>query len=228
MKHLSFLLILASTFCFAQEEFTNNSRYQLTISYGPQYNNFVDYDQDVETVDGYILPLEGFPGEDALLQKREIGTYFNATFSLRIGGRNYLEIGHSRTLNQGVYNGIVFFPIGTRVEVRDFQLRHRNHFFKLGYKRVFNDRLSAHIGLAQVNDQRSVINIFPATGNVQIAERNYENANSAEGIAYIGAEYDLYSSGRFTIGVKSTAYFIISYGPELETFTISPSLRFNF
>lgn len=210
-------------------QITNSSSvWQLSVSYGPQFNNFVDYDQDIKTVDGYILPLEGFPGEDALLQKREIGTYFNATLSLRLGGRNYLELGHSRTLNQGVYNGVVLFPNGTRVEVRDFQLRHRNHFFQLGYKRVLSDRLSLRIGLFDLRDQRSVINIFPAAGNVQIAERNFENANSNEGGGYVGFTYDLYSSGKFTLGVESTAYLILSAGVELETLSFTPSLRFNF
>ncbi|WP_298954143.1 hypothetical protein [uncultured Nonlabens sp.] len=228
MKKLTLLLMILSSIAFAQNNNDSFPRYQLSVSYGPQYNNFVDYDQELVTAQDYIIPLEGFAGEDALLQKREVGTYFNVSFSIRIGGKNYLEVGHSRTLNQGTYNGIVFFPNGTEVSIRDFQLRHRNHFYKLGFKRYFNDNFSAHIGIGQLNDQRSVINIFPDAGTVQIAERNYENSNSAEGIAYLGLEYDVYSNGNFTFGVKSTAYAIITAGIELETFSFTPSLRFNF
>lgn len=227
MKNLLLITMLFSTVLMAQDEVDKNSKYQLSISYGPQFNNFVNYDRDIVTRDGYILPVEGFPGEDALLQKRKIGSYFNATFSLRIGGRNYLEIGHSRTLNQGVYNGVVIFPNGTRVELRDFELRHKNHFYNIGYKRVF-DNFSLNGGLGYLAVQQSEINIFPSAGTVLIKERNLDNSNLEEAVVYLGIDYDLYRSGNFTLGVRSTAYFIISYGPDLETFTVSPSLRFDF
>lgn len=226
MKSIYLLVLLITTFSFAQDD--NNTKYQLSVTYGPQYNNFVDYDRDLVTRDGYIIPLEGLPGESALLQKREIGTYFNATFSLRLGGRNYLELGHSRTLNQGVYNGIVFFQNNTIVEIEDFQLRHRNLYYKLGYKRIISKNFSAHLGIAHADFQQEVINIFPGQESVEISERNAANSNFSEGFVYLGAEYDLYTSGKFTLGVRSTAYIIISAGTELETFTVSPTLRFNF
>lgn len=228
MKKLYIALLFSSTLAFSQQTDSNNSLFSVSVSYGPQFNNFVDYDQEIVLVDGNIQPLEGFPGEAALLQKREIGTYFNVTASLRIGGRNYLELGHSRTLNQGVYNGGISFPNGTEVQVRDFQLRHRNQFFKLGYRRQFSDNFSARIGISDQRDQRSVVNIDPNREVVQIAERNRENSNAGEGVIYGGIEYDLYQSGRFTLGVQSTAYFIVTAGTELETFSIVPVLSFNF
>lgn len=221
------LLFFAQVVC-AQQTDSSSSIFKLSVSYGPQYNNFVDYDQEIVLVDGNIQPLEGFPGEAALLQKREIGTYFNVTASLRIGGRNYIELGHSRTLNQGVYNGGISFPNGTEVQVRDFQLRHRNQFFKLGFKRQFSDNFAARIGISDQRDQRSVINIDPNRGVIQIAERNRKNSNAGEGVIYAGIEYNFYRSGRFTLGVQSTAYFIVTAGQELETFTIAPVLSFNF
>lgn len=228
MKNL-FLLLLNTSFAFSQNSLTTeNPRYTIAISYGAQYNNFVDYDQEIVTREGYIIPLQRIPGEDALLQKREIGTFFNVRFSLRVGGRNYLEMGHARTLNQGLYNGFVNFPNETLVLVEDFQLRHRNFFYELGYKRLVNKNLSIGVGLAHLSLQQEVININSALNTVEIAESNEANSKFAELASYLDVAYDFYSSGNFTLGVHARSYFIISYGPELETFTIAPYLRFNF
>lgn len=220
--------MILSSIALAQDNNDNFPRYQLSVSYGPQYNNFVDYGQDITTTEGIIIPLEGFPGESALLQKREIGTYFNVTASIRIGGRNYLELSHTRTLNQGVYNGIVFFPNETVVTIEDFQLRHRNHFYNIGYRRNFTKRFSSGIGISYLQDQRSVINIFPQFGTVEIAERNFKNSYTEELAIYLNTSYDVYESGKFTLGIDASAYLIISAGTEFETISLTPYLRFNF
>lgn len=229
MKNLFLLTFVCASLAFSQNSLTTeNSRYTIAISYGPQYNNFVDYDQELVTRDGNILPLQPIPVEDALLQKREIGTFFNARFSFRVGGRNYLELGHARTLNQGVYSGFVNFPNETLVLVEDFQLRHRNFFYEIGYKRLVDKYLSLGAGLAHLSLQQEVININSDLSTVEIAERNETNSNLAELASYLDVAYDFYSSGTFTLGVHARTYFIISYGPELETFTVAPYLRFNF
>jgi hypothetical protein len=179
--------------------------------------------------DDAIIPIEGFSGEATLFQKREIGTYFNATANLRLGGRNYLEIGHSRTTNQGLYDLTIPFDNGTVVEVEAFQLRSRNHFYKLGYKRAFlSEKLYGSIGLAHTAFQNSNILISPSANRVEIYERNAETVNSGELSAYIGFQYDFYKSGQFTLGLQSTAYVIVSAGFELETFAIVPTLKFQF
>lgn len=99
MKYIfTSILILISISTLEAQESKKDSWFSLQISYGPQYNNFVDYGQEIRLRDETIIPIEGLPGEATLFQKREIGTYFNATINLRLGGRNYLEIGHSRTM----------------------------------------------------------------------------------------------------------------------------------
>ena len=227
-KYIFILLLFLVTIVDAQES-KEDSWLSIQISYGPQYNNFVDYGQEIRVEDDAIIPIEGFPGEATLFQKREIGTYFNVTANIRLGGRNYLEIGHSRTMNQGVYNGIVAFPNGTEVVVEDFQLRHRNHFYKLGYKRSFiNDRLFVSAGFAHTTFQQSEISINPGASNVLISERNNENSNLSELTSYLGFQYDFFRSGPFSLGVQSTAYVIVSAGFELETFAIVPTLKFQF
>lgn len=229
MKNIiSILICLLFSFANAQET-EKDSWLSLQVSYGPQYNNFVDYDQEISVENDAIIPIEGLPGEATLFQKRQIGTYFNATVNLRLGVRNYLEIGHSRTMNQGLYNGVIGFPNGTQVAVEDFQLRHRNHFYKLGYKRsFFKDKIFVSIGLAHTTFQQSEISMNPSTSNVLISERNNENSNLSELTSYLGLQYDFYQSGQFSLGVQSTAYVIVSAGFELETFAIAPTLKFQF
>jgi hypothetical protein len=227
-KYIFILLLFLVTIVDAQES-KEDSWLSIQISYGPQYNNFVDYGQEIRVEDDAIIPIEGFPGEATLFQKREIGTYFNVTANIRLGGRNYLEIGHSRTSNQGLYNITIPFDNGTVVEVEAFQLRSRNHFNKLGYKRAFlSEKLYGSIGLALTAFQNSNILISPSANRVEIYERNAETVNSGELSAYIGFQYDFYKSGQFTLGVQSTAYVIVSAGFELETFAIVPTLKFQF
>lgn len=72
-----------------------------------------------------------------------------------------------------------------------------------------------------------VVNVFPAAGYVQIAEHNYDVSNSEEGGVYAGFSYDIYKSGRFTLGTNASAYVLLSVG-ELETISLAPYLRFNF
>lgn len=233
LKKILFLTFILCALVVVQAQEKNDaglsSIFELGVSYGPQFNNFVDYGEDIVVRDGYIMPVDGFPGEDRLLQKREIGTYFNVDLSIRLGGRNYLELGHARTTNQGKYNGIVLFPNGTRVEVQDFQLRNRDFFFKLGYRRRFSKTLSARIGVAYLTYNHQSIYIEPQSSFLLIRGLNTKKySKNAEAIGYFGFVCDLYQSGRFTLGLESSAYFIISYGPELNNFTISPTLRYSF
>lgn len=201
----------------------------MEVSYGLQYNGFVDYGKDIVIEDGNIIPIEGFTGELTLFQKRQIGTYFNVTASIRLGGRNYLELGHSRTMNQGTYDGGVTFPNVTEVIVEDFQLRHRNIYFKLGYKRLLiKNKAAIQIGLVDMYFQQSEVNIWPDGQQVLIKERNYENSYLGEFGAYLGFQYDFYESGKFTLGARSTAYVIVSAGIDFETLALAPYLRYNF
>lgn len=228
---LLFIIIFYYSFSFAQEESDNvlneTSLFTLEVSYGPQFNGFVDYGKDIVIQDGNILPMGGFDGEQRLYQKREIGTYFNVTASLRLGGRNYLELGHSRTLNQGVYDGGRMLQSGVEVIVEDFQVRHRVHSFKLGYKRLlFKNKAALQVGIVDMHFQQSEVSI--SEGLIRISERNSENAYLSEAGAYLGFQYDLYSSGKFTLGARSTAYVILTAGVDLETLALAPYLRFNF
>ncbi len=90
------------------------------------------------------------------------------------------------------------------------------------------NKVIASIGLAYVTFQQSEISINPNTSNVLISERNNDNTNLSELTSYLGLQYDFYQSGRFILGVQSTAYIIISAGTELETFAIAPTLKYQF
>lgn len=233
MTNFSYVLILlVSIMSFSQEnnKLNENQIFDIELSYGPQYNFFVDYGRDFKIEDGIILPFTSFTGEFNFYQKRALGTYFNASFSLRLGGRNYLEIGHSRTLNRGTFNGGILFSNETEVSLDDFQLSHRTHFYSLAYKRAFdkNSRYIVSIGISHATFQQSEIIISPAANFVAIDERNNENYNLSEGFVNLGFQYNIYREGNFDIGIKTKTYFVASAGFELEVWSLAPTLKYHF
>jgi hypothetical protein len=166
--------------------------FDLEISFGSQYNFFVDYGRDLDFENGYILPYEDFPGELAFNQKRAVGTYFNAHLSVRLGGRNFLVIGHTRTLNRGLYNGNITFPTGTLVQVGDFQLDHRTMAYNLSYKRNFGseNQFSAIIGYSYADFRQSELTVWPPANFVEIEQRNGKNSNLEEILYKLGFQYN--------------------------------------
>lgn len=216
---------------YSQKDASWQSLFSLSISYGPQYNGFVDYGREMNvTDDGFITPVEEF-GEILLLQKRAIGTIFTADFNLRLGGRNFLYFSHARSLNQGKYNGSVNLSDGTVVLIEDIQLRHRNHHFTLGYARAFldQDKLKVGLGFSYFLMQQSEITLIPP-GFIHIEERNYSNSYLEEGAIHFSVSIDLFKSGNFYVGLESETYFWTDFNEfgQLETLSLAPVLRYNF
>ncbi|MGB3591773.1 MAG: hypothetical protein WBA16_08850 [Nonlabens sp.] len=207
-----------------------SSLFELNVSYGIQGNFFVDYGESVvKAADGDIIPFRDAFGFN-LYQKEFIGDYKAIRFSTRLGGRNFLELGYEVGTNRGEFSIITQTDSGTRVVVNDFELDEVNRYFSLTYKRGLGktNRWFLLGAVSYLHLESSTIEISPSANFISVEESNPTNSYLEELAGQLGVQYYFYNSGRFSLGLETRAYFIISYGPELETWSFAPILKYNF
>ena len=203
---------------------------EISISQGIQGNFFVNYGREVIKDGRYIVPEINDLNELTFLQKNFIGTYASYRGSVRLGGRNYLELAYEKTRNKGVYDTTIETSSGTEIIIEDFELNHVNTFYTLRFKRGIGkkNKLFLTTGISYLALEQSVLNINPNADYVEIAERNVKNSYFEELTASFGIQYYFLKSGKFSLGIESRIYMIIGEDPEFETWSLSPVLKYSF
>lgn len=231
---LPIIFLLAAFLTNAQDESEKttfkSSLFEVSISQGLQGNFFVDYDRDLELRNGFITPYFDDFGELTFYQKRFVGTYASFRGSVRLGNRNHLEMAFERTRNSGVYDGTTVTDSGTRILINEFELNQKNTFYTIRFKRALgkSNKIFLNIGISYMQFEMSTIDINPTADFILIEENNSNNSNNEELGASLGFQYYFFQSGNFQLGVESQIYSIISYGPDLETISIAPVLKYSF
>lgn len=211
----------------SQEE--SKSKFDISISYGPAANFFVDYGRPIVKENGNFIPPVNVFGDLELIQKQLIGTIGGIELNYHLSERSDLGIVYERQINYGKFNLNTTLNNGTQVFVDDIKLRHLNQFFAVNYKLALNKsrNFKAIIGLYYLKLNQAEININLSANFLEIEERNVKNSNLEEAGFFTGLEYYFYKSGQFEFGIQSKLYVTVSTG-EFEALSITPKLKYNF
>lgn len=223
------LLLFLSSFLYAQDKDNFFSKFEISANYGLAGNFFVDYGRDLVRENGIIAPLysEIFD-ELQLYQKNFIGTSGGFGITYNFNPKNSLMLSFDRNMNYGKYDGTAVLSNGTPIFIRDFVLRHRNHFYSLAYRRSLNKKNTffASFGIHYLRDNQADIEIALSENFVVIKERNYQNFGLEEGGFVLGLEKYVYKSGKFEVGIQSKLFITTTSG--LETLTLTPVITHKF
>jgi len=226
MKNKILILTLVFvTLVSAQDK--KNSRWNFTMSYGPQLNFFVKYDRTKEVKDGYFTPTTSPVGYE-LYQKRTLGNHLGFALNYRLSKKGSLGLSFERAENFGTYK-VNFLVNGTLVRIRDIKLRHLNNYFELNYKRNVknNNQFFWQFGIYLLDPhQQEISTEFDRI--VSIKERTgFGQSHLNEMGLRLGFDYYFYTSGKFDIGVTNNYYFTATMG-EFESINFNAILKYNF
>lgn len=195
------------------------NKFSVQINYGLNGNFFVrSYDE-----------LGGPTNKKYFYKKNFIGTIGGAELNYRLSKKSSLLMGYSRGINRGKKNYVGRIN-GTDIIINDFNLRHINNIYQLGYGIYTgkkNKDLKIDVGVMLIYDLRQTIAIENWDNYIDIDERNLKNANAVEGGAFLGLEYSKKIDSKFNIGLKTRVYYLISTN-NLEAISLTPTLTYYF
>lgn len=196
-----------------------NTKWSIEAQYGLNGNFFVrTYDE------------QGGPANKTFFySKNFIGPIAGAELKFGLSKSSTLSFGYSRSVNKGEKN--FFGQInGVDVAIEDFNIRHINDFFQLGYSRPFRKSIPAfsyHIGVVYLRAHQQEIMIENYDNLISIAERNFQNSKLAEAGFYGGFQFVKKIDSRFSAGIKTSVYYLASIG-VFEAVTLTPTLSYSF
>lgn len=213
--YINLALLLCSFSVYSQSD----KKFSLQINYGLNGNFFVrSYDE-----------LGGPANKKYFYKKNFIGTIGGAELNYRINNRSSLLMGYCRSVNSGRKNYAGRIN-GTDVIINDFNLRHINNIYQLGYGIYIdkkNKNFKIDIGVILIYDLKQTLAIENWDNYIDIDESNFKNANSVEGGTFLGLEYSKKIDTKFNIGLKAKVYYLISTN-YLEAVSLTPTLTYNF
>ena len=225
LKYLGLCLLL---FLCAQKSFAQGSkRFSVEANYGINYNFFVtSYNEDYAPGNAEHLYL---------YKKKQIGTVGGLELKYRIGKHGALFAGYARTVNSKRRSGGILTD-DFQLYIEDFNLRHINNIYLLGYERPFsthNPTFRFNFGLLYMTSQQQEITIdkLPKSSgsNIEavIRDRNKKNAGMEEAGVFAGFSYQKPISNKFDLGIKTRGYFLVSTG-TFESITLTPLILYKF
>jgi hypothetical protein len=212
---MSIALLINSLCCFSQPK----KNFSVQLNYGLNGNFFVRSYDEV-----YGPPLHVY-----FFKKNFLGTISGIDLAYSIKTRSYLLAGYSRSINLGKKNYLGTIN-GVDIYIRDFQLKHVNNIYQLGYGRnikVKNSILKLEAGPVLIYDAKQTLEIESYFNLVRIDESNFKNDNSVEGGVFFGVGWIKKIDTKFDLGIKSRIYYLISTS-SLEAVTFTPVLVYNF
>lgn len=217
MKNTCISLALIFFSCTAYSQ--THKKFSLQVNYGLFGNFFVrSYDE-----------IGGPVNKKYFYKKNFIGTVGGAAFNYNISKRSSLMIEYNRSINLGKKNYAGRIN-GTDVIIRDFNLRHINNIYQLGYG-IYTSKKSKDfkisIGVILLYDLKQEIAMENWDNYINIDERNFKNANSVEGGTFLGIEYSKRIDNKFNLGLKAKLYYLISTN-YLEAISLTPTLTYHF
>jgi hypothetical protein len=145
------------------------------------------------------------------------------------GERNFFGVQYARETYIGKQNAFIAFPDGTFFQLKDFKLRHTNHYVSFYYQRSLlkassPNRLLAAFGLGQVSMAQQEIDVPDA---VLVVERTGKNSGLREALLWTGLSYERNIGDHLSIALQSRIYFSASM-PRVESWALVPSLMYSF
>lgn len=227
---IKFALIFLMIYMFSFSSFCQNKG-QLSIeaNYGVSYNFFVKSYDEVYS-----------PGGNEhlyLYHKNSIGTSGGFEVKYGISQKARLIGGYARTVNTKRRSGGAAGS-GFVVYIDDFNLRHVNNLYTIGYERPLlrsNNSIWFDVGVLYLAAQQQEITIDEVPNEagdgslveVYVQDRNKKNSGMEEAGVFAGFSFARPIGERFSLGIKTRGYFLVSTG-TFEAITLTPSLRYDF
>ncbi len=212
-KLLALCVQIISLSSFAQQK----GRFSIEANYGIQANFFVN------------TYNENTPFEASFLNKNVIGSIGGLGIKYHFNNKSALSLAYDRSANtreinyNEIVNGVEYF-------IDDFNIRHTNQFFQLGYEYTLDTKKTKWIfsgGLLYLLSNQQEINISGRPSGIYIRERNYKSYGLEEGGAFMGIQHAWSIDKHFDLGIRSKVFFLVSTG-TFEAITLTPTLTYHF
>ena len=213
MKLLIFLLSLSPFALFAQKK----NKFSFEINYGLNGNFFVR---------SYEEQAPPFPVTE-ISKKNFIGTVGGIELKYKVTKRASWGFGFAKSSNQKAIN-YTSNVNGVVLSIKDFDIKHVNHFYQLFYEREIIKKIPAlksQIGLFYLRPQQQEVSI--SRNGFLFEQRNFKNSYLEEGGIFLGLHYSKKIDTKFELGVKSRVYYLISTN-SIEAVTFTPTLTYLF
>lgn len=213
MKLLIFLLSLSPFALFAQKK----NKFSFEINYGLNGNFFVR---------SYEEQAPPFPVTE-ISKKNFIGTVGGIELKYKVTKRASWGFGFAKSSNQKAINYSSNVN-GVVLSIKDFDIKHVNHFYQLFYEREIIKKIPAlksQIGLFYLRPQQQEVSI--SRNGFLFEQRNFKNSYLEEGGIFVGLHYSKKIDTKFELGVKSRVYYLISTN-SIEAVTFTPTLTYLF
>lgn len=217
MKNFYWLIIMClfSSVAFSQQQ----EKLSLEANFGLNGNFFVrSYDE-----------IGGPQNKTYFYKKNFLGSIAGLELKYKPGKTSSLSLGYSHSINKGEINFAGDIN-GVYIFINDFNIRHTNHFFQLGYERSFKKNTPAlrwHLGLFYLTTQQQEISVEDFSAQIIMDERNFKNSKLEEGGIFGGFHFAKKVDARFTAGLKLRGYYLISTG-TFEAISLTPTLAYQF
>jgi hypothetical protein len=216
---MKFAFCLIACFVVFAVQAQPSRKFSFEINYGLNANFFVGSYDEV-----------GVPQNKTYLYKKNLlGTVSGIELKYHLNNHSSLFAAYSRTINKGEKNFSGSIS-GVDVFIEDFNIRHHNDFYQVGYERTFKKTIPSlkyHFGLVYARMQQQEIGIENFANQIIIAERKYKNSNLEEGGVFAGVHFQKKIDTKLELGLKLRAYYLISVS-TFEALTLVPSLTYNF
>lgn len=213
MKYLIFLLSLSPFLAIAQKK----NKFSFEINYGLNGNFFVR---------SYEEQAPPFPVTE-ISKKNFIGTVGGIELKYKVTKRASWGFGFAKSSNQKAIN-YTSNVNGVVLSIKDFDIKHVNHFYQLFYEREIIKKIPAlksQIGLFYLRPQQQEVSI--SRNGFLFEQRNFKNSYLEEGGIFVGLHYSKKIDTKFELGVKSRVYYLISTN-SIEAVTFTPTLTYLF
>lgn len=213
MKLLIFLLSLSPFALFAQKK----NKFSFEINYGLNGNFFVR---------SYEEQAPPFPVTE-ISKKNFIGMLGGIELKYKVTKRASWGFGFAKSSNQKAIN-YTSNVNGVVLSIKDFDIKHVNHFYQLFYEREIIKKIPAlksQIGLFYLRPQQQEVSI--SRNGFLFEQRNFKNSYLEEGGIFVGLHYSKKIDTKFELGVKSRVYYLISTN-SIEAVTFTPTLTYLF
>ncbi len=195
-----------------------SQRFSIEANYGLQGNFFVrNYDE-----------LDGPENKTSFYNKDFLGIIGGLQLNYHFKDFSSIFLGYSNSVNKGKKNYYENVN-GLQLNITDFNLRHINNFFLLGYERAFTKQLpdiKYDIGLFMLTSKQQEIDVLNFSNSIEIQERKFKNSKMEEGGACLGLQYLKPIDTHFSLGMKLRGYYLISTN-SMEAVSLTPVLRYH-
>ena len=216
MNKVICIIVINCIFCI-QGQAQEKGSFSIEANYGLQANFFVN---------SYN---ENNPFEASFFNKNVIGSIgglaikynFNKKSALIIAydqSNNTKEINYNENINQVDYL------------IKNWNIRHTNHFYQLGYEQTIPTKKSKWIlaaGIVYVRMQQQEINISEYPRGIYLRERNFKSNGLEEGGIYAGIQHSWLIDTHFELGIRTRIFYLASVN-TLESITLTPVLTYHF